>query len=305
MKYANKLMMVPYTKILDDPEQAKMVELDTNMSSILADKNLQLDEKIKLYNQTLAKYMSQFKSESFPKPEVLNEISEQIANVVDNNSKLQNEIEFIKELIQNKVKQEPAQTIQFEPFIKYEKKVPKIKDRNINKSKIKQSTALAAQVLKNIQSVENANVSKSGRNSRYTDPNESGVATRGMLNNMALIEPDSIMDATTGPILPPNLNVTGNRKQLPVLQSTNIFSNRINPIVNQPQYTHSNDKSQTMNLQMDTTMENIGDDTLNTSQFYDAANQSIHQANLSLYQKYPKIVQTPTNWINDRVNKIK
>jgi len=39
MKYANKLMVVPYTKALEDPEQAKLVELDTNMSTILADKN--------------------------------------------------------------------------------------------------------------------------------------------------------------------------------------------------------------------------------------------------------------------------
>ncbi len=39
MKYVNKLMVVPYTKALKDSEQENLVELDTNMSTILADKN--------------------------------------------------------------------------------------------------------------------------------------------------------------------------------------------------------------------------------------------------------------------------
>ena len=56
MKYANKLMVVPYVPRIENPAEKQIFTLDQEMESILNDKTKTIDDKIKLYNQTLSKY---------------------------------------------------------------------------------------------------------------------------------------------------------------------------------------------------------------------------------------------------------
>jgi hypothetical protein len=300
MKYANKLMVVPYTKALEDPEQAKLVELDTNMSTILADKNTNLDEKIKLYNQTLARYMSKFKSDTFAKPKVLNELTEKIENVVDKNNKIQDDIEFIKELVRNNTNQEIT-------VKKEENKVNKSKKNRVKKETTKISPNKLTKLLSNLTQLDNSNITKHGRNSRYVDPVENGVLTRGMEKNMAIIEPESILDASTNPLNPPNITINNPGKLLKVPQSTDLFTNRLKPNVPAAlikQTSPSNNHSQSMNLQMDTTMDITNDQSLNASQYFET-NDSIVRANNSYYPIERNISQTPIKptWLNDKISK--
>ena len=56
MKYAHKLMVVPYVPRIENPAETQIFTLDEEMESILSDKTKSIDDKIKLYNQTLSKY---------------------------------------------------------------------------------------------------------------------------------------------------------------------------------------------------------------------------------------------------------
>jgi hypothetical protein len=70
MKYATKYLVVPYTKSLDNPLDAKINSLDQDMSDILARK-INLDEKVKLYGQALNRFATLYNPESFSMPSVL------------------------------------------------------------------------------------------------------------------------------------------------------------------------------------------------------------------------------------------
>ena len=48
MKYANKLMVVPYVPHIDNPTQTQIFTLDQEMEEILHDKGKNVDEKVKL-----------------------------------------------------------------------------------------------------------------------------------------------------------------------------------------------------------------------------------------------------------------
>lgn len=56
MKYAKKMMLVPYVP-LTTPEETKLGELNNQMSGIIKNKSFTDDEKIKLYNQALNKFI--------------------------------------------------------------------------------------------------------------------------------------------------------------------------------------------------------------------------------------------------------
>ena len=49
-------MVVPYVRQLESPKNKYLVDLDAQMSGIL-NKEIPVDEKIKLYNQTLRRFM--------------------------------------------------------------------------------------------------------------------------------------------------------------------------------------------------------------------------------------------------------
>jgi hypothetical protein len=64
MIHAKKMMLVPYVETIQNPEEQKINELDAEMTNILHNKNLKLDEKISLYNTVLAKFLTLYKHAS-------------------------------------------------------------------------------------------------------------------------------------------------------------------------------------------------------------------------------------------------
>jgi len=91
MKYATKYMVVPYNKdhtedltggavSFEAPQDAQINNLDREMTSILT-KKLRLDEKIKLYGQTLARFAAVYHPDTFSLPSVLAELSNKTSQV--------------------------------------------------------------------------------------------------------------------------------------------------------------------------------------------------------------------------------
>ena len=56
MKYATKLMVVPYQPRIDNPTQTHIFKLEEQMRSVMDDPSLKPDDKVKLYNQALGRY---------------------------------------------------------------------------------------------------------------------------------------------------------------------------------------------------------------------------------------------------------
>ena len=57
MKYASKLMVVPYVPTIENPEETHVYTVDRDMEDILHNPNItNEDDKIKLYYQALLKY---------------------------------------------------------------------------------------------------------------------------------------------------------------------------------------------------------------------------------------------------------
>ena len=63
MKYANKLMVVPFVNKLQDPEEKYLTDLDNEMSSILKNDKYSIEEKVKNYNKVLSKFISKNSTE--------------------------------------------------------------------------------------------------------------------------------------------------------------------------------------------------------------------------------------------------
>ena len=61
MKFANKLMIVPYNYSFEAPIKNFLSSLDQDMNDVLA-KNIPDDQKLKLYNSILVKYKSNYDS---------------------------------------------------------------------------------------------------------------------------------------------------------------------------------------------------------------------------------------------------
>jgi hypothetical protein len=56
MKFATKFMVVPYAPKLENPAETQIFDLDEEMEKILFDKNKNISDKVKLYNQALMSY---------------------------------------------------------------------------------------------------------------------------------------------------------------------------------------------------------------------------------------------------------
>ncbi len=74
--------MVPYTKTLDNPLDAKINSLDQDMTDILA-KKMNFDEKMKLYGQALNKFATLYNPESFSMPSVLATMNKKLDGLED------------------------------------------------------------------------------------------------------------------------------------------------------------------------------------------------------------------------------
>src|SRR4051812_12070271 len=56
MQYATKLMVVPYVNKLENPAEKYVTDMDSEMSTILSNKNISIDDKVKLYTQILQRF---------------------------------------------------------------------------------------------------------------------------------------------------------------------------------------------------------------------------------------------------------
>lgn len=56
MKYGTKMILVPFGR--DTPAENKLTELDSELQTILKNKNFPKDDKIKFYNQVLSRYLT-------------------------------------------------------------------------------------------------------------------------------------------------------------------------------------------------------------------------------------------------------
>ena len=61
MKYTKKMIVVPYIQAtIEDPRERYIVDLNNEMSQILSKRDSNVDEKVKLYLQTLVKFKEKF-----------------------------------------------------------------------------------------------------------------------------------------------------------------------------------------------------------------------------------------------------
>jgi hypothetical protein len=60
MKFAKKFMVVPFVKVLENPDEKYLIDIDNVMSKILRQENLSIDQKLKLYNRALDKFTQQY-----------------------------------------------------------------------------------------------------------------------------------------------------------------------------------------------------------------------------------------------------
>lgn len=89
-----KMLLVPYSKSnVDDKNtlditsnDSKLVELDTEMNSILQNKSSQIDDKIKLYNTALSKYIKLYDPNVVGLPLGVSELFKKLTAFIDKNS---------------------------------------------------------------------------------------------------------------------------------------------------------------------------------------------------------------------------
>lgn len=57
MNHATKFMIVPYVRPVPNPQEAKIIALDEEMSAIVNNKKLDIEEKVALYKDTLCRFL--------------------------------------------------------------------------------------------------------------------------------------------------------------------------------------------------------------------------------------------------------
>jgi hypothetical protein len=84
MKYASKFVVVPYVPQIKNQIEDQITSLDQKMSSILHDKTLPVDVKVKLYNKTLSEYNKSLNYYNLTtSSEAKNSLAEQSSRIVD------------------------------------------------------------------------------------------------------------------------------------------------------------------------------------------------------------------------------
>lgn len=86
MKYAKKMMLVPYVPPTT-PEETKLGELDNQMSGIIKNKSFTDDEKIKLYNQALNKFIQLYNPKTSGLAPALVELIAKLKTYIDKENK--------------------------------------------------------------------------------------------------------------------------------------------------------------------------------------------------------------------------
>ena len=115
MKYANKLMVVPYVPRLEsNPQEAQILDIDKEMGSILHDQTKNTDQKVKLYNQALVKFNDNLNRYKLVNEERQDQSSQVFSDLITSKvyEKIQPDLEIIKQIpgtmmIQKNIKIEP------------------------------------------------------------------------------------------------------------------------------------------------------------------------------------------------------
>lgn len=83
MKYAKKMIVVPFIQAsIENPSEKYLVDLDNQMSKILTKNDSSIDDKIKLYAQTLIQFKQKYDPSSFHTKDIVGNISSQMSELI-------------------------------------------------------------------------------------------------------------------------------------------------------------------------------------------------------------------------------
>ena len=92
-------MVVPFVKQLENPDEKYLMDIDTDMSKILRQENLSIDQKLKLYNRALDKFTEHYEPNLFGNSSnALNKIVKPVGQLVKS---LEENQDHIRGSIQN------------------------------------------------------------------------------------------------------------------------------------------------------------------------------------------------------------
>ena len=78
-------MVVPFVKHLENPDEKYLTDIDTEMSKILTQDSLSIDQKVKLYNRALEKFTQHYDPNLFGNSSnSLNKLVEPVSQILKN-----------------------------------------------------------------------------------------------------------------------------------------------------------------------------------------------------------------------------
>jgi hypothetical protein len=131
MKFAEKLMVVPFVKKIEDPIDEHLLNLDDEISRILNNKKLSASEKTKKYNHHLSRFMNkdneiiQNQKSIIHKVEAVNLIPEEKENEIGFKKK-----EFDDEMIEERKKIDDLMRINNQVLLKVEELIKDKEDQS-------------------------------------------------------------------------------------------------------------------------------------------------------------------------------
>ena len=115
MKYAKKMMVIPFVKKLENPSEKFLENLDTEMTTILHTNNISVDEKIKLYNATLNRFKLNYDPSTIG---THNNFNESISKVLEKKQTLPELAELTELLKRNIIKNTANNKTNQEEYVK-------------------------------------------------------------------------------------------------------------------------------------------------------------------------------------------
>jgi hypothetical protein len=84
-------MVVPYVKPIEKPTDTKIQELDSQISSILSNPKLSVNEKVQMYSQLMAKFQTHFNPDNYGESPSMINLSNTVELLADNIEKMSKE----------------------------------------------------------------------------------------------------------------------------------------------------------------------------------------------------------------------
>ena len=85
----SKWMVVPYQKPIEKPADSKVLEFDSQMTTILSNPKLNAHEKVSFYNQALAKFQTHFDPQTFQQSPAILDVASSVKNLVQQQMQIQ------------------------------------------------------------------------------------------------------------------------------------------------------------------------------------------------------------------------